>query len=120
MREQTITRYRIQEKGHDIFNHKSSYWGGDEPEELDGLAAAESPGQLFRLISDWYTFDQLSDDGEFEVVIFDGVYIQDLGDGVLVDPIRELERMTVHDFIRRYGANNGLDGQRYLKRINSL
>ena len=88
--------YRMQEIGisfEDMLDFNSSNWTTGE--ELVGLAAAAYTDDLKDLAKHWYH-------GRYEgqeVVIFDGMITDDIGDGVLVSPIHELSRMPLSEFM---------------------
>jgi len=102
--------WRIQSRGHSIFGHTSSYWGGIEPEQLEGVAASTDEHELMSLIQHWYsaTPEVIN---EHEVVIFEGIPIRDIGDGWVVDPTNEIYRMPARDFVKIYMPNSHLNRQ---------
>lgn len=70
----------------------STNWTTDE--QLVGLAAASDPDDLRDLMTEWY-----GQEYQGEVVIFEGSQIRDIGDGWLVEPIMEINRVTLVDFM---------------------
>lgn len=94
--------YRMQEIGinfEDMIDFKSRNWTTDE--ELDGLAAALYPEDLQALAQIWYQKNYANQ----EVVIFNGVVLDDLGDGVLVDPCNEIDRISLDEFMEMSDFN---------------
>jgi len=95
----TATVYRMQDEGiefNDMVNFNSSNWSNGE--QLEGLCAALYPEDLTDLADHWYHGEY---DG-MEVVIFDAIILDDVGDGVLTEPIREQERMPLSEFVELY------------------
>lgn len=95
--------WRIQESGHSIHGHTSSNWGFSVPEELEtgAICACSNADSLASLIHEWYAHCPEYLDGQ-EVVVFWGTPVRDLGDGWLVSPSGESERMTAQQFVAEY------------------
>ncbi len=92
--------YRMQEKGiafEAMLAWNSRDWGTMEMNE--GLAACDSPDALRWLAREWYGHNLPTDQ---EVVEFDAELVRDIGDGWLVSPLRELDRIDLAEFVGDY------------------
>lgn len=92
--------FRAQSKGYsfeEMQNHVSVD-GGDEREDFGGICACVDPSDLLNNT----VMDAMDDDDE--VVIFRGNKLCDIYDGVRVDPIEEIDRMTVKEFSETGGG----------------
>lgn len=77
----------------DMKNHNSQNWTTGE--KHTGLAACDDPDDLRDLMRHWYHGNW----GEMEVVVFDGLHLDDLGDGWTTDPHSEINRMSLAEFM---------------------
>ncbi len=93
--------WRVQEEGHsfeETMLHRSSYWGSAVPEELDGLCACDSEAALKNLVEEWFPARNYAG---MEVLIFEGLPLEDVGDGWLTEPLAEIEREPLDQFMGR-------------------
>ena len=99
------TYYRIQEIGYtweQTVAHKSSNWGEETdegaPECGNGICACSDEDALIDLIDEWFgaTPDELAN---YEIMVFRGMPIRDVGDGWLVEPLSEIERIDAEQFV---------------------
>jgi hypothetical protein len=93
--------YRMQEKGisfKDMMNWVSTDWGTGESCG-EGLAACDTPDALKWLAREWYGHNLPHDQ---EVVIFWATPIRYIGDGWLVNPCSECDRVDLNEFMEGY------------------
>jgi hypothetical protein len=91
------TCYRMQEKGiefEDMRTWRSTNWG--TMELLEGIAACIDEHSLRWLAREWYGSNLPADQ---EVVIFSGIPERDLGDGWIVTPQYEIDRIDLIEFV---------------------
>ena len=93
------TVYRMQSAGIEFSQMKkfnSTNWSTDE--QLIGLCATTDPDDLVDLAKHWYHGVY---DGQ-EVVVFNATILEDVGDGFLTEPLYEIERMPLNEFVETY------------------
>ena len=73
--------------------HISFDWTMNEP--LDGLAACHDPDDLRDLMKHWYHGSYAN----MEVIVFEGMPITDMGDGWTVEPLAEISRLPLDEFM---------------------
>jgi hypothetical protein len=86
--------FRAQRRGIDFEEMKS--WrsvGSDQITEFDGVAATRSAAGLDGGSRFGGSYDAYSND-DGEVIVFEGTAIEELYDGVIVEPEREIARFT--------------------------
>ena len=90
------TFFRLQDAGI-TFSEMQDYVsvdGGDDCEEFGGICAVEFADDLLKN----FVWDAYDDNRPGEVVVFEGVLLAEIYDGVRVRPIREVARFTMEEF----------------------
>jgi hypothetical protein len=99
------TYYRIQETGFtwaQTLEHSSRNWGEETtegaPECGTGICACTSEDDLLALIDEWFGAYPEELDNQ-EILVFRGLPLRDVGDGWLVEPLSEIERIPAPQFV---------------------
>lgn len=90
--------FRVQPKGRSLFGHTSKL--ASDP--VRGLFAFEDPAMLFETYTWLHVKKHIS---SYEMVIFEGRIIERPADseGVVVQPIQELSRLALRDWLDQAG-----------------
>lgn len=84
--------FRIQGKGIS-FEEMKAYKSTDvDDTQYDGLCCADS-------VSSLRTYADFGNDEDHEIVIFEGHQTGEIYDGVVVEPVKELARTSISDFM---------------------